>query len=68
MTHFDGDIARLLRFRAACESERIRMSVLCFPHQGRFLREFLPAAVQIRTVALDDMESALGIPKQRGVP
>ena len=68
MTHFDGDIARLLRFRAACESERIRMSVLCFPHQGRFLRAFLPAAVQIRTVTLDDMESALGIPKQRGVP
>lgn len=68
LTNFDGDIARLLRFREACSDSPGKMQALCFPHQGRFLREFLPDSVRIRTVTLNDMESALGLPKLKGDP
>lgn len=68
LSHLDGDIARLLRFRAACIDTEAKMGVLCFPHQTEFLREFLPETVRIQTVELEDMESALGLKRLRGVP
>lgn len=66
LAHFDGDIARLLRFQAACDDEKIKLSALCFPHQGLFLREFLPPNVRIQTVELDEVEAAFGLEKLRG--
>lgn len=68
LSHMDGDIARLLRFRAACIDTEAKMGVLCFPHQCEFVREFLPDTVRIQTVELEDMETALGLKRLRGVP
>lgn len=63
LAHFDGDFARLVRFRAACEDAKVKLSVLCFPHQVAFLRAFLPANIQIQTVELDEVEKSFCLKK-----
>lgn len=41
LSHLDGDLARLVRFREAIENQKGKFEVLCFPHQMHFLREYL---------------------------
>jgi len=61
LSHLDGDIARLLRFREGIESQSGPFEVLCCPYQVKFLREYLGEAVRLKTVSLDDVETGLGL-------
>ncbi len=61
LSHLDGDLARLTRLRQALEHSEAPFEVLCFPWQTAFLREYLGGRVGLREVAMDDLESALGL-------
>ncbi len=58
---FDGDIARLIRFRNALSHTDCPNEVLCFPHQAKFLREYLGKDVVIKTLKMEVIEKELGI-------
>lgn len=60
LSHLDGDIARLIRFREAIEHQPEAFEVLCFPHQSDFLREYLGQLAGIKTIDLAVVESELG--------
>lgn len=60
LSHLDGDIARLIRFREAIESQTGPFEILCFPHQMPFLREYLGRLVSYKTIDMDSVEAELG--------
>lgn len=60
LSHLNGDIARLIRFREAIEHQPGAFEVLCFPHQAGFLREYLGQLAGIKTIELALVESELG--------
>jgi len=59
LSHLDGDLARLIRFREAIECQRGRFEMLCFPHQAQFLREYIGQAAGIKTIGMDLVEAEL---------
>ncbi len=61
---FDGDIARLIRFRNAVENTDDHPEVICFPHQVAFLRAYLGDRVVIKTIDIEVLENELGIGKE----
>lgn len=61
LSHLDGDIARLVRFKEALGSRYGEHEVLCFPHQTRFLREYLGAGIRIKEISLELLEQEFGI-------
>lgn len=66
LSHLDGDIARLIRFREAIEHQPGAYEVLCFPHQAGFLREYLGQLAGIKTIELVLVESELA-PERRSL-
>ncbi len=66
LSHLDGDIARLIRFRDAIENRTGRFEVLCFPHQTHFLREYLGGLASIKTIGMDSVEAEL-CPERRNL-
>jgi hypothetical protein len=60
LSHLDGDIARLVRFREALESRSDRFEVLCFPDQVPFLQEYLGPRARLKTIGMNLVESELG--------
>lgn len=64
LSHLDGDIARLLRFREAVTVREGQFEVLCFPHQAHFLREYLGRAAGIRTIGMDAVEEGLALERR----
>ena len=69
LTHFDGDLARLIRFREAMSDKTLlaKSQILCFEEQVPFLRECLPKQTVIRVLDMELLEEALGIQGQGGV-
>lgn len=65
-SHLDGDIARLIRFKDALQSQTGTFEVLCYPHQMHFLREYLGPHVKIKTIDMDTVENELG-PERRNL-
>ena len=63
-SHFDGDIARLVRFREAIRNRPEPFEVLCYPHQLSFIKAYLEHLVTIKTLDIDLIESELN-PKRR---
>ena len=61
LSHLDGDLARLLRFREAMYMRPGRYEVLCFPHQAQLLREYLDTQVSIKTLEMSLVEKELGL-------
>jgi hypothetical protein len=61
LSHLDGDIARLIRFRDALCSQTEPVEVICFPHQTGFLRSYLGGRARLRELDMEAVESALGI-------
>jgi len=59
LSHLDGDIARLIRFREALCDQAGPADVLCYPWQTEFLRSYLGEAVGIRELDMGTVESAL---------
>lgn len=66
LSHLDGDIARLIRFREAIQTQNGRFEILCFPHQTHFLREYMGQTVNIKTIDMDSVEAELG-PERRNL-
>lgn len=64
LSHLDGDLARLIRFKEGIEGRTGPFEVLCFPHQVDFLREYLAGRAVIKTIEMDAVEAALGIEKR----
>ena len=59
LSHLDGDLARLLRFREGLWSHSGKFEVLCFPQQAEFLRSFLGDRVGVREIPLEAVEKEL---------
>jgi len=59
LSHLDGDIARLMRFRESMMWRKMPCEVLCYPHQYRFLKEYLGQLARIKTIDLNVIESEL---------
>ena len=63
--HFDGDLARLIRYRDGSQYFKVPHEVLCFPHQVEYVRSYLSNEVKIKTIDIDVIEDALGIGKEK---
>ena len=61
LSHLDGDLARLLRFREGITGLDGRFEVLCFSHQVSTLREYLGERVELRIIDMEVIEKGLGI-------
>ena len=61
ISYFEGNIAKLLRFREAVRILKCPFAVLCFPFQVSFIKECFGGDVDVRTITLDAIEEELGI-------
>ena len=61
LCHFDGDIARLMRFRGAIQDMPGRYEVLCYPEQVTFLRAYLGEEVSLKVLSMDEIKGFLDI-------
>lgn len=59
LSHLDGDLARLLRFREGLWSHEGKFEVVCFPQQAEFVRDFLGTRVGIREIPLEVVDKEL---------
>lgn len=59
LSHLDGDIARLIRFRQALSGMDGTFEVLCFPEQALFLRDYLGCDVRLKTIDMGLVETEL---------
>ncbi len=66
LSHLDGDLARLIRFREAIRNQSVKSEVLCYPHQVPFLREYLGQTIGMKTIGIDSVEDAIG-PERRNL-
>ena len=66
LSHLDGDIARLIRFRDALRTGTGPSEVLCFPFQVAFLQEYLGQAVRLKIIDMDAVEEAI-VPERRNL-
>lgn len=64
LSHLDGDIARLVRFKEAIQTQTGKFEVLCFPHQTHFLREYMGRLVEIKIIDMDSVETELGLERR----
>lgn len=62
--HFDGDLARLIRYRDASQFFKGPHEVLCFPQQVEYIKSYLGKTVTIKTIDIGVIEEALGIRKE----
>jgi len=60
-SHFDGDIARLIRFKEALQNQELSFEVLCFPWQIQFLQGYLGKAASLKTIEMPKVMKTLGI-------
>lgn len=59
LSHIDGDIARLIRFREAREHSLFSFMVLCLGSQKSYLEAFLGDRIQVKTIDLDELEATI---------
>lgn len=64
LSHLDGDIARLVRFREAVQNQSGRYEILCFPHQARFLGAYVGKLAAIKTISLEVIEAELNLKRR----
>ena len=65
LSHFDGDIARLIRFKEAIEHYGYPNEVLCFPHQVRYVKNYLGSHFTVKIIDIETVEKELGIGKDK---
>ena len=68
LSHLDGDLARLIRFREGIRNQTGRFEILCFPHQTHFLQEYMGRLVSIKTIGMDMVEAELCPEAPSGYP
>ena len=59
LSHLDGDLARLLRFREGLWSHNGKFEVVCFPQQAEFVRDYLGTRMRIREIPLEAVEKRI---------
>ena len=60
LSHLDGDIARLIRFREALAAQPgLKAELVCFPFQTGFVREYLCGLAAIKTIDIGLVETEL---------
>ena len=59
LSHLDGDLARLLRFREGLWSHSGKFEVVCLPQQAEFVRSFLGDRVGVREIRIETVEETL---------
>lgn len=53
---FNGDVARLIRFKNRVMFENCQFGIVCFPHQEKIVREFFDIEVSLTVVPMDEIE------------
>ncbi len=53
---FDGDVARLIRFKNGVMSTNCKFGIVCFPHQERIIKEFFGFEVPLTVIPLEEIE------------
>lgn len=66
-SHLDGDLARLIRFREAMDTQTEKFEVLCFPDQAPLLREYLTPHVSLKTIDMNLVEAELGSERRNAI-
>ena len=61
LSHLDGDIARLVRFKEAAGGGGGPFEVLCFPHQAGYVRAYLGRLAGVRMIGMDLVYGGLGL-------
>lgn len=61
LSHLDGDVARLIRFKEAVLISRYDSEVICFDFQAEYLKEFLGPLAKIKTIEMSLVETELGL-------
>lgn len=56
---FDGDVARLIRFKNKVMFENCQYGVVCFPHQEKIVKEFFDTEVPIRVIQMEQIEKII---------
>ena len=64
LSHLDGDIARLIRFKEAISSMRVETEVVCFGEQVDFLKEYLGGEVRLSVIEREAIEEAIGVERR----
>jgi len=59
LSHLDGDIARLIRFREALAAQTKHQLIICFPWQTGFLRSYLGPDAELKELEIEVVEAAL---------
>ena len=59
LSHLDGDLARLLRFREGLWTHSGKFEVVCFPQQAGFVHRFLGDRAEVREIPLEAVEKEL---------
>ena len=59
LSHLDGDLARLLRFREGLWTHSGKFEVVCFPQQAEFVRRFFGDRAEVREIPLEAVEKEL---------
>lgn len=64
LSHLDGDIARLIRFKEAISNIRVETEVICFGEQIEFLKEYFGEKVRLSVIERDAIEEAIGLERR----
>lgn len=56
---FDGDIARLIRFKNNVMSNNLKFGIVCFPHQEKIIKEFFGFEVPLTVIPMDEIEKSI---------
>ena len=61
LSHLDGDIARLIRFKEALLLNRFDSEVLCFKFQADYVKKFLAGLANVKIIEMSLIETELGL-------
>lgn len=60
----DGDLAGLYRFRDGLDYFEEKGEVICYPHEAKFIREYLGELAEIKVIDMETIENELHIGKE----
>lgn len=56
---FDGDVARLIRFKNSVRTNNSEFEVVCFPHQVKIIEEYFGFDIPMRVVSIEQVEKII---------
>ncbi len=61
LSHLDGDVTRLIRFKEALLSNRYDSEVVCFDFQADYVNAFLAGLATVKVIEMSLVETELGL-------